>query len=490
MLKHEKKTTLVYAVRGKVILKYISQLMLIQAGLIMVPAIVALIYGEYTFGLRFIAVALVIAIMVIPWVRLPAPANIQPNEAMVVTSLAFLIGAAVMIYPFMGAGVALLDALFETTSGITTTGLSTLTSVSNQPKAFLFARAWMQWYGGLGIVVLSVALLMGHQPVARRLLGPLAEGENLAIGIRSYARQILWVYLTLTVLVALILWFTELDGFTVIVHTLSAVSTGGFSNNDNSLAGLSSGPAQYIVTLAGLCGAVAFSLYYRVYLQGWRQLASDTESKGLLAAIALSCFLLMLFIYWSGNLAWAESMKHAFMLGVSAQTTTGFASMDIAQLDPASKFVMMVSMIIGGEVGSTAGGVKIVRLLILLRLLQIIIRRTGAPTHAVIEPRLGGRRIEESEFSSVLAILALFGMVVFLSWLPFIALGYDPLNSLFEVISAVGTVGLSTGIASPELHPVLKGILCFDMLAGRLEIVALLVLLYSRTWFGKRVESV
>jgi len=489
MVRSEQQAILTYAVRGKVVLKYVSQLTLIQAGLTLVPIAVALFYGEYALGLRFALVATILTIVATPWIRLPAPMYFQPNEALVVTSLAFLIGAGAMAYPFMWADVPLLDALFEAVSGITTTGLSTLATVEDKSKTFLFARAWMQWYGGLGIVVLSIAMLFGHQRIARRLLGPLAEGENLAVGIRAYARQVLWVYMALTVLVVVSLWLTGLDGFTAVIHTLSAVSTGGFSSADDSLAALGNGPAAYIVTLSGLCGAVALSLYYRVYHQGWRQLASDEESKGLMVAVMLCCLLLMLFMVQSGNQTWTESARHAFLLGISAQTTTGFASMDVAQLDPASKAVMMVSMMFGGEVGSTAGGVKIVRLLILLRLIQFIIRRTGAPTHAVIEPRLAGRRIDASEFSSVLALLAVFGLVIFMSWLPFIALGYDPLNSLFEVISATGTVGLSTGIVGPELHPVLKGVLCFDMLAGRLEIIALLVLLYPRTWYGKRVES-
>jgi trk system potassium uptake protein TrkH len=489
MVKSE-QAILTYAVRVKVVLKYLSQLTLIQAGLTLVPVAVALFYGEYTLGLRFALVAIILSVVAIPWIRLPAPVNFQDNEALVVTALAFLISTVAMIYPFMGAGIPLQDALFEAVSAITTTGLSTLATVEDKSKTFLFARAWMQWCGGLGIVVLSIAILFGHQRIARRLLGPLVEGENLAVGIRTYARRVMWVYLWLTVLVVLLLWSTGLDGFTAVVHSLSAVSTGGFSSADDSLAALGNGPAAYIITLAGLCGAVALSFYYRVYHQGWRQLAHDEESKGLLFAIMLCCLLLMLFMVQGGNQTWTESLRHAFLLGISAQTTTGFTSMDVAQLDPASKVVMMGSMMFGGEVGSTAGGVKIVRLLILLRLIQFIIRRTGMPSHAVYEPRLAGRRIDASEFSSVLALLGVFSLVIFMSWLSFIALGYDPLNSLFEVISATGTVGLSTGIVGPELHPVLKGVLCFDMLAGRLEIIALLVLLYPGTWYGKRVGSV
>jgi trk/ktr system potassium uptake protein len=483
----EQPQTLAYAVRPRVVLKYLAQLVLILAALDLVPAAVAMGSGDLALAFRFGCVTLLLLAGSLPWVRLTVAVDIQANEALCVTALAFLVGALSKIYPFMGAGIALPDALFEAISGITTTGLSTLASVEDKPVSFLFARAWMQWYGGLGIVILSLALFMGHERIARRLLGRAAEGEGLALGIRRYARQVVVVYLVLTVLAVLLLWATGLDGFTAVVHALSAVSTGGFSTYDDSLAGLGSGTAAWIVTLSGLSGALALALYYRAWEQGWRELAGDMETRGLFASTALSVCLLMLSLHWNGSLSWGESMKHAFLLGISAQTTTGYSSLDVGQLQPLSKLILMLSMFIGGDVGSTAGGVKILRLLALLRLLQFIIRTTGAPNHAVNEARLGGRRLSQQEFTAVLALLAMFTLVILFSWVPFLARGYDPLDSLFEVVSATATTGLSAGIAGPGLDPVLKGVLCLDMLAGRLEILALLVLLYPGTWFGKRI---
>ena len=146
-------------------------------------------------------------------------------------------------------------------------------------------------------------------------------------------------------------------------------------------------------------------------------------------------------------------------------------------------------MAIGGSVGSTAGGIKILRLLILLRLFQLTVRRIAVPSHAVVEAKLGGRRLEDDDLLRALVLTALFIAVILLSWLPFVAAGYDPLNALFEVVSATATVGLSTGITATDLPTYLKAVLCADMLAGRLEIVALLIVLYPGSWFGKRTES-
>jgi trk system potassium uptake protein TrkH len=489
MAVQEKAPTLAYAVRGKVVLKYLGQLLLLLAMLDLAPAAVALGYDDGALALRFAGVALVMVLVALPWVRLAVPAALQTNEALVVTALVFLIGALSMIFPFMDAGISFSDALFEAVSGITTTGLSCLGSVEHMPKAFLFARAWMQWYGGLGIVVLSLALLMGNERVARRLLGRPAEGEGMAVGIRRYSRQVVGVYLALTLLVVLALWATGLDGLSAVAQALSAVSTGGFSTHDDSLAGLGSEPAVWIVTVASLSGALALAVYYRIWEQGWRALPGDTESRTLLGAAALSCGLLTLSLHWADALPWSASLREATLQGISAQTTTGFSSLDVGGLQPLSRVIMMLAMFVGGDIGSTAGGVKILRLLVLLRLLQFIVRTTGSPSHAVNEPRLGGRRVSEPEFVAALSLLAMFALVILLSWVPFLALGYDPLNSLFEVVSATATTGLSAGISGPGLEPALKGVLCFDMLAGRLEIVALLVLFYPRTWIGKRIND-
>ena len=150
---------------------------------------------------------------------------------------------------------------------------------------------------------------------------------------------------------------------------------------------------------------------------------------------------------------------------------------------------MILSMLVGGSVGSTAGGFKLLRLLIFLRLLRLTMLRTTMPPHAVADPYLEGHKLEQDDLLRVLQLILMFIGIMVLSWLPFVFMGYDPLDALFEVASACGTVGLSTGISRPELEPLLKGLLCFDMLAGRLEIIALLVVLYPRSWIGRRENA-
>jgi trk system potassium uptake protein TrkH len=156
-------------------------------------------------------------------------------------------------------------------------------------------------------------------------------------------------------------------------------------------------------------------------------------------------------------------------------------------MDPFSKVVLIVSMLVGGSVGSSAGGIKLLRLLVLIKIVRLIILRTRLTPHAAVQaPVAAGRTWADDELVRILAVVALFAAVIVLSWLPFLWAGYDPLDALFEVVSATGTVGLSTGISGPHLPAGLKAVLCLDMLLGRLEILPLLIFLAPRTWIGAR----
>jgi trk system potassium uptake protein TrkH len=486
----ERINVLSYSVRGRVVLKYGGQLMLMLGLLTLVPLVVALLVTDWLLVFRYTVLCCGLLLVGGLLARLPAPTHIQANEALTVTALAFLCSPLLMSWPMMAADISFIDAVFEAVSGITTTGLTTLDSVESRAPTFLFARAWMQWYGGLGIVILSVALLMGHHAAARRLTDPVESGETLLATARTHARRTFIVYLCLTLFGLVLVWSLSGNGLSALLHVLSAVSTGGFSNYDASLAGLTSRPAAVAVMLVSFLGAVSLPLYWRTYHAGWlggvRTLVTDVELRALLITGLLVGSLLTA-LAWSqgGDSPW----YHGFMMGFSAQTTTGFSTMPVTELDAASKVVMIIAMLIGGSVGSSAGGFKLLRLLILLRMLQLLIRRAGMPSHAVAEPYLAVHKLESDDIVRALQLILLFIGIMVLSWLPFVIMGYDPLDALFEVASACGTVGLSSGITRPELEPFLKSVLCFDMLAGRLEIVALLVVLYPRNWIGRREET-
>jgi trk system potassium uptake protein TrkH len=473
-----------YAVRGRVILKYGGQLCVMLSLLTVVPLVVALVDNEWLLAQRY--ALLCAGLLLTGWflARLQVPAYIQDNEALTITALAFMLSPLLMSWPLMVAEIPFIDALFEAVSGVTTTGLSTIGTIEQRSYGFLFARAWMQWYGGLGIVVLSIALLMGHHAAARRLAEPIESGKTLIATARTHARHSLIIYLGLTLLGLIVVWPLAGDGKTALVHVLASVSTGGFSSYDDSLANLRHSVAIAIMVIAFL-SAVSLPLYWRILHAGWRDSLRSLLADAELRALLLGGLLVGGFLVW--QLQGTENhVYNGLLMGMSAQTTTGFNTLSVAEMNPASKLVMIISMLSGGSIGSSAGGVKLLRLLIFLRFLQLLIRRSAMQPHAVAEPYLAGQKLETDDMLRTLLLILLFIGIVLLSWLPFVMLGYDPLDALFEVASACGTVGLSTGISRPELEPLLKCVLCFDMLAGRLEIIALLVVLYPRNWIGRR----
>jgi trk system potassium uptake protein TrkH len=480
--------TLSYAVRGRVVLKYFGQLCLVLAVLTTVTLVVSIIFGEYYISIRYAAVITVLAVAGVLLDGIQVPKGVQINEGLVITALIFIVTPLAMTLPTMASGLPFTDGLFEAVSAITTTGLSTIQTLQGKPMTFLFSRAWMQWVGGLGIVVLSAALLFGPGTAARHLAYPDMEAEDLAGGTRYHARRILTVYIVITLAGFLMLFGLRIGLFRSIVHTLAAVSTGGFSSLDNSLAGLRGWKTQAAVILISFMGAISFSLYYFAYRKGRQEVLKHPEARAILCSGIVFTALLFVTLRLWGGFDTQYALRHAPLMAFSAQTTAGFSSLDVGKLDPASKLLLIFPMLIGGNLGSTAGGIKIFRLLVLLRLIALAVQRTRLPTRAVVEPRIGRERLESGEIERALVVVLLFALTVLISWAPFVAMGYDPLDSLFEVVSATGTVGLSTGVTSAGLPALLKGVLCFDMLMGRLEILAILVMLYPGTWLGRRAE--
>ena len=475
--------SLSYAVRPKVVGHYLGQLLVLVGLLVTPPFLFALIDREFTHAIGYaVAIAAMLAAGLLLQ-RGPRPHEIQINEAVVVIAAIFLLVPLIMAVPMMSAGVGFLDALFEAVSGITTTGLSTLRTVADKPASLLFTAAWLQWLGGIGIMVLSFTLLFGQSASAKRLHGVLNSQEGILGGTRAYAVVVIRVYLALTAIGIVALWLAGAGVFPAITLTLSSVSTGGFAPFDASLGDVS-GTVQTLVILLCAAGAICIPLFSQAVRGNWRDLVRDPELHALLIA-GMVVFALLAFDQWS-RAAPSGHMKDLLLTAFSAQTTAGFSVVPVHAMDAFSKVVLIVSMFIGGSVGSSAGGIKLLRLLVFIKLIQLIIQKTRLTPHATVQTLIAGRTWGDDELVRILAVIGMFAAVIVLSWLPFLWYGYDPLDALFEVVSATGTVGLSTGISGLGLPSALKGLLCLDMLLGRLEILPLLVFLAPRTWIGSR----
>lgn len=478
--------TLATAMRARVLARYLGVFCLSLVLIAAVPGFVALLMGDIGFAVHCGIVSLLLAAVGFPLSRLQAPSQIQMNEAMAIISLGFLIGGAAMTLPFTAAGLAPIDAFFESVSAITTTGLSAAGGTENKSDAFLFARAWAQWYGGLGIIILAFVIVLGPGAVSRRLTLSETGPEDLLGGSWAHGKKVLVLYAGLTVAGGMLLWALGAPALDAVVHALSSLSTGGYSSYESSAAGLEGPLLRGILMLLCIAGAISFTLQYQVWRKGPMSFFRDGEVQTLIFLMIAGWALILCAEWLSGRSLNAGLAGNAAFMTVSAQTTAGYQTIAPTDLSTASKLILIFSMTVGGDVGSTAGGLKIFRLLIMIRLVQVLLARTATPRHAVMEPRLGGRTLEPSEISTAGGMVALYAATIFLSWLCFLAAGLDPLDSLFDVASAVGTVGLSTGIAGADLTAPLKLILTLDMLMGRLEILAVLVLAYPRNWIGPR----
>lgn len=464
--------------RPGVIGHHLGQLSLVLALFSLVPALTALALADYRLATS-IALAAFLPSLVLALLgrRRQTLTPIRTNEAMVVVVTAFLLAALLMVVPFHGAGLSWIDALFEAVSGVTTTGLTTRATVGHDSAAVGFLRGWTQFCGGLGFAVLALALLAGHGAESRRLHDPSGAEEDLATSIRIHSRRTVAVYFVLAAGGVMVLWLAGLDAWNALLHTLTAVSTGGFSAFDDSL-GNATTPVKAASALLALVAALPLILYYRIATRRdavllWR----DPEWRALFAAVALVSVLLVA----AGDLSVGDAVFHA----VNAQTTTGFTSADLDALGDSSKLVLIFSMLTGAGLGSTGGGIKLLRVLILLRLVQLLVLRAQLPRHGVAQVRVGGSPLDDAQISRVGGVVMLYVMTIIVSWAFFVAAGHPPLDALFEVVSATATVGLSVGISGPELASWLKAVLCFDMLAGRLEVLALLVVLSPRTWWKR-----
>ena len=293
-----------------------------------------------------------------------------------------------------------------------------------------------------------------------------------------------WAMLTAGGIVLLLISGTSI--FDSVIHAMTAVSTGGYANHDDSLATLGSTFTPYAVGVLSLLGAVAFTVYYRPYYGQWHKVWRDSQAQALLAVLVCVTALVYFLGKFAPDLTWGEQAGQAFLTTISAQTTAGFSVLPVSDLGPGALVVLVVSMLLGGSLGSTAGGIKMLRLLMLVRLLQLLLLRASVSMNARIDLRLDGQRLDHLEIEASVAVVCGYLLTLLVIWMVFVSYGYEPLAALFDVTSAVATVGMSAGVVGPDLPSELKLLLCFGMIMGRVETAALIVLLFPWTWIGKR----
>jgi trk system potassium uptake protein TrkH len=381
------------------------------------------------------------------------------------------------------------DAVFESTSGFTTTGATVLDDVEVLSEPVQLWRHFSHWLGGMGIVLLGVAVLplVGHggmQLYRAEFSG--ARSEKLKARVTETAFALWKIYFAYTVAVGLALYAAGMTGFEALCHSFSTMATGGFSTRTASVGGFQSPLIEWIILVFMLLAGISFVQHYRLLVE-WRpkRFFLDYEIKAY-TALAVAATLVITFTLALSGYEPALALRRAAFQVVSILTTTGFATDDFEVWHPLAQLTLLALMFVGGCTGSTAGGLKVSRIVLLARVVDREFKRM-VERRGVFAVRVGGNVIGETTVQSLLNLVYLSFVVNFVSCLMLAALGVDVLTAISAVAASMFNVGPSLGAVGPTEHyghlPALaKWVLAVDMIAGRLEFYTLIVILTPAFW--------
>lgn len=414
---------------------------------------------------------------------------LKPAQSFLMVVLAWATLCLCATIPFKAYGISWIDALFEGVSGLTTTGAEALTQLNTLPHAMRFYHQWLEFFGGLGIIILAMALMpilgVGGLALYRtETPGPLKEGF-LALKITETAKKLWLLYLTLTLLIGLAYHYFGMTPFEAICESLSTVSTGGFSIYDDNFAHYKSEALRVIAMIGMTLSAMKFGLHYLCLkeknLRFWFQ---DLESKTFLCLLAflilVVCITLMNF-YPSKQ--WGSLMHEGWFASIAMMTTTGYTINNYAQWPSFLPFLLLLVTIIGGCSGSTSGGIKIMRFALIHQEAKRALKQLIHP-EAVFSIHFG-QPVNEKVLQSIRGFIALFTLVYVAIWAALLAGGLSLEDAFAATTSCLTNAGASiAGLSQGYAHLSLcnKSILIFAMLAGRLEIMTLFVLFLPSYW--------
>ncbi|MEZ4811656.1 MAG: potassium transporter TrkG [Allomuricauda sp.] len=429
--------------------------------------------------------------------------EVKRKEGYIVVSFGWVIMSlsGTLPYLFSGAIPSMTDAFFETISGYTTTGASILNDIESLPKGILLWRSLTHWIGGMGIIVLAIAILPllgigGMQLFAAEAPGP--AGDKLHPRITDTAKRLWFIYFGYTVAETLLLKLAGMSFFDAINHSLATLSTGGFSTKNASLAYWNNQPMiQYITILFMILAGSNFVLSYYAFTGKVQRALRDEEFKYYLGFIFLFTALAALVVYFQADvpvsdfhpMVWGEgesAFRHALFQVVSVITTTGFVSADFTAWTPFLTIFFFGLMFLGGSAGSTAGGIKVMRHLLIIKNGILEFKRT-LHTNAIIPVRYNQKTVTEHIVYNVIAFFVLYMLLFIIGSLVLGFLGLDFISAVGGAASSLGNVGPAFGSLNPvsnydSLPDVGKWWCGFLMLLGRLELFTVLIVLTPYFW--------
>ena len=479
--------------RIRVVLHYLGLLIAIIGLTMLLPLGWSLFNSDGDAPAFAISMAISLGVGLLLWRLLPATERgMNRREAILLVAGGWISASLFGALPYFlsGALPGFLNAYFEAMSGYTATGATVFTSIETHTQSILLWRNLTQWFGGMGIITLFVALFpvlgIGAAYLVEAEMAGL-QTEKLTVRIRDTAKAVWMIYIGFSVLEAIALLVAGLPFFEAITVTFGTMATGGFTPTNLSIGSYNSLLVEGIVIFFMIIAATNFGVHYLILWK--RQLSSlfkNDEFRFYLSILAAACLIVSLDLFYNMGSSITDAFRFGVFNTVSIGTTTGFATTDFNAWPALSRAVLLILMFIGGSAGSTAGGIKTVRLLVLIK---YIYRRviTAFNPKAVIPVRIGNSILSERMVSGFIGMVLLYLATVIFAFLFLSAIGLDPVTAISAVLTNMATVGPGLGLVGPMenyyfLPPIGKGVIIFCQLAGRLELFTLLMLFTPAFW--------
>jgi len=475
----------------KVILRLLGILLVIEGLFMLTPLPFALYYQERWIYLVVSALtALVSGGLLMISTRGYDPRNIGKREGYIVVSFAWMVISLFGSFPFYISGYipSFTDAIFETASGFSTTGATILTDIEALPKALLFWRSMTHWIGGMGIIVLSLAILPflgigGMQLFIAEVPGP--TKDKLHPRIAETAKRLWGIYFILTLIQTSLLMFGGMDLFEGLCHAFGTMATGGFSTRNDSIASFSP-YIQYVIIVFMILAGTNFTLHYMAVSGAFASVTRNDEFRYYMAIIGIITLVVSVSLFLDGMFGPEASFRHALFQTVSIVTTTGFITSDYLIWPDFAWFLIFLAMFTGGSAGSTGGGIKMIRHFLLVKNSFLEMKRLIHP-QGVIPVRINGRPVSQGIIFNVLAFFLIYLLIFASGSMVMALLGLDFDTAIGATAACLGNIGPGIGKVGPVgnfafIPDFGKWFLSFLMILGRLELFTVLILFSRAFW--------
>ena len=458
------------------------------------PVVIDLLYQEDAARAFFYSYLILLCIGFVLFIPVRNKTNdLRLRDGFVVVVLFWLVlgvAGAMPFYLYENLDISIADALFESISGLTTTGATVLVGLDNLPHSILFYRQELQWLGGMGIIVLAVAVMPmlgigGMQLYKAEAPGPVKDSK-LTPRIAETAKALWYIYLGLTVVCAIAYWLAGMSLFDAVGHSFSTVAIGGFSTHDASLGYFDNQAIEVVAIVFMFLGAINFALHFSVVRsKSLMPYLRDSEFQ-LYASLLIIISLLCIYVLYtqSANHDFASASREALFHTISIATTSGFVTSDYASWPVFIPVLLLFASFVGGCAGSTGGGMKVIRILLLIKQGQREIMRLIHP-NAQVTVKVGKQPVKNSIIDAVWGFFAAYVALFALMMLVLMYNGLDQITAFSAVAATINNLGPGLGEVSANyasLSEFNKLLLCFSMFLGRLEIFTLLVLLTPAFW--------